>query len=159
MKRNRTKHTNVVPESEQTTGNTLIMTSSDGQKVKATDVKLLPEFGTVMQRIAQAKGIDVSEDADKILDMVEVWSPDALSKPVAPNDKPKKKAVKKKAIVSEEKPKKTTTVSDEKTKKKTVKKKATTVSEEKPKKTTRKKAKVSDEKTKKKTTRKKKADT
>ena len=116
MKRNRNKHTNVVPVSEQTAGNILIMSSSDGQKVKATDVKLLPQFGTVMQQIARAKGIDVGENADKILDMVEIWSPDALSKPATPNE------------TSEEKPKK-----------KTVKKKTTATSEEKPKKTTRKK--------------------
>ena len=109
MKRNRTKHTNVVPVSEQTAGNTLIMSSSDGQKVKATDVKLLPQFGTVMQQIAQAKGIDVGENADKILDMVEIWSPDALSKPDIPNEKPKKTTRKKKTdtATSEEKPKKT----------------------------------------------------
>ena len=116
MKRNRNKHTNVVPVSEQTAGNILIMSSSDGQKVKATDVKLLPQFGTVMQQIAQAKGIDVGENADKILDMVEIWTPDALSKPATPNEKPKKTV-----------------------KKKTVKKTTTATSEEKPKKTTRKK--------------------
>ena len=128
MKRNRNKHTNVVPVSEQTAGNILIMSSSDGQKVKATDVKLLPQFGTVMQQIAQAKGIDVGKNADKILDMVEIWSPDALSKPATPNET-SKKTVKKK----------TTATSEEKTKKKTVKKKTTATSEEKPKKTTRKK--------------------
>ena len=92
------------------------MSSSDGQKIKATDVKLLPQFGAVMQQIAQAKGINIDENADKILDMVEIWSSDALSKPAIPNEKPKKTV-----------------------KKKTVKKKATATSEEKPKKTTRKK--------------------
>lgn len=135
MKRNRTKHTNVVPVSEQTAGNILIMSSSDGQKVKATDVKLLPQFGAVMQQIAQAKGLDVGENADKILDMVEIWTPDELSKPTTPNEKPKK-TVKKTTVkkeATEEKPKKTA-------KKTTVKKKAGTTSEEKPKKkTTRKK--------------------
>lgn len=137
MKRNRNKHTNVVPVSEQTAGNILIMSSSDGQKVKATDVKLLPQFGAVMQQIAQAKGINIDENADKILDMVEIWSPDALSKPATPNET-SKKTVKKKTVkktttaTSEEKPKKTV-------KKTTVKKKATATSEEKPKKTTRKK--------------------
>ena len=138
MKRNRNKHTNVVPVSEQTAGNILIMSSSDGQKVKATDVKLLPQFGAVMQQIAQAKGIDVDKNADKILDMVEIWTPDALSKPATPNEKPKK--VVKKTTVK----KKTTATSEEKPKKKTVKKttvkkKTTATSEEKPKKTTRKK--------------------
>lgn len=128
MKRNRTKHTNVVPVSEQTAGNILIMSTPDGQKVKATDVKLLPQFGTVMQQIAQAKGINIDENADKILDMVEIWSPDALSKPATPNEKPKKTVKKTNTETSEEKPKKTT-----------VKKKATETSEEKPKKTTRKK--------------------
>ena len=119
MKRNRTKHTNVVPVSEQTAGNILIMSSSDGQKVKATDVKLLPQFGAVMQQIAQAKGIDAGENADKILDMVEIWSPDALSKPAVPNETPKK-TVKKTTV------KKTTTAtSEEKPKKKTTRKKKT----------------------------------
>ena len=128
MKRNRTKHTNVVPVSEQTDGNILIMSSSDGQKVKATDVKLLPQFGAVMQQIAQAKGIDVDKNADKILDMVEIWTPDALSKPATPNET-SKKTVKKTTVK-----KKTTATSEEKPKKKT-----TATSEEKPKKTTRKK--------------------
>ena len=139
MKRNRTKHTNVVPVSEQTAGNILIMSSSDGQKVKATDVKLLPQFGAVMQQIAQAKGINIDENADKILDMVEIWSPDALSKQATPNETPKKATAKKTTVkkkattTSEEKPKKTV-------KKATAKKKATATSEEKPKKkTTRKK--------------------
>ena len=133
MKRNRNKHTNVVPVSEQTAGNILIMSSSDGQKVKATDVKLLPQFGAVMQQIAQAKGIDVGENADKILDMVEIWSSDALSKPATPNET-SKKTVKKTTVK-----KKTTATSEEKPKKKTVKKKTTATSEEKTKKTTRKK--------------------
>ena len=132
MKRNRTKHTNVVPVSEQTAGNILIMSTPDGQKVKATDVKLLPQFGAVMQQIAQAKGINIDENADKILDMVEIWSPDALSKPATPNEKPKKTVKKKATATSEEKPKKIV-------KKTTVKKKAIATSEEKPKKTTRKK--------------------
>ena len=128
MKRNRTKHTNVVPMSEQTAGNILIMSSSDGQKVKATDVKLLPQFGAVMQQIAQAKGVDVSENADKILDMVEIWSPDALSKQATPNETPKKATAKK------------TTAKKTTAKKTTAKKKSTATSEEKPKKkTTRKK--------------------
>lgn len=133
MKRNRTKHTNVVPVSEQTAGNILIMSTPDGQKVKATDVKLLPQFGTVMQQIAQAKGINIDENADNILDMVEIWSPDALSKPATPNEKPKKTVKKTNTETSEEKPKKKAV------KKTTVKKKATETSEEKPKKTTRKK--------------------
>lgn len=138
MKRNRTKHTNVVPASEQTAGNILIMSTTDGQKIKATDVKLLPQFGAVMQQIAQAKGINIDENTDKILDMVEIWSPDALSKPATPNEKPKK-TIKKTTVK-----KKATATSDEKLKKKavkktTVKKKATETSEEKPKKTTRKK--------------------
>ena len=148
MKRNRTKHTNVVPVSEQTAGNILIMSTPDGQKVKATDVKLLPQFGAVMQQIAQAKGINIDENADKILDMVEIWSPDALSKPATPNEKPKKIVKKTTTATSEEKPKKivkktTTATSEEKpkktVKKTTVKKTTTATSEEKPKKTTRKK--------------------
>ena len=132
MKRNRTKHTNVVPVSEQTAGNILIMSTPDGQKVKATDVKLLPQFGAVMQQIAQAKGINIDENADKILDMVEIWTPDALSKPATPNEKPKK-TVKKTTVKKE--------ATEEKPKKKTTRKKKTdtATSEEKPKKTTRKK--------------------
>lgn len=120
MKRNRTKHTNVVPVSEQTAGNILIMSSSDGQKVKATDVKLLPQFGAVMQQIAQAKGVDVGENADKILDMVEIWSPDALSKQATPNET-SKKTVKKTTTAK----KKSTATSEEKPKKKTTRKKKT----------------------------------
>lgn len=104
MKRNKTKHTNVAVAPAQPEGNSLIMTDSDGQLVKASGIKLTKDFISIADKIAAAKGADNIDAGTKaLLEMTEVWTPDYVP---AVEEKPKPKAKRTTRKKKEETPKK-----------------------------------------------------